>query len=474
MKKKHIYRILFFCPLLLGVIGFVGVEHINFLDGVFNSVLMYLFNYGDTPPNVWVELARWTAPIATASSILLLISTAKQYTVARIKMLFTNSVAVYGPEKDAEQILSQLGFRGIRGVEVFLPAQNYILLFEREKNITFYEENRKSLRNAQVYMRCDTLPAQSLSSSNVHLFKPMEIIARLFWKTGELLPAAEKKNAQLSIVCIGFGQLGKELLYWGLQNNIFSPHQKIVYHIFGDANEFLSAHPMLAQIEDPVLIYHDSWLEHLSVLSEADLILFSSQDGESAPETTVYQLLSLVPEKRITVFTDSPVLLSMLDEQQRLRIIDVGSQSLQVSHIMESDLLKNAMKVNLRYANLYNNVEETEANALSEWNKLSAFLRYSNISTADYHEIRCLMIRRMGSKSDGSGLTAEQKELLAELEHMRWCRYHWLNNWRYGKPEDGKAKDTSRRIHTDLIPYSELSEPEKKKDRDTIEVLLGL
>ena len=97
-----------------------------------------------------------------------------------------------------------------------------------------------------------------------------------------------------------------------------------------------------------------------------------------------------------------------------------------------------------------------------------------NISTADYHEIRRHMIRRMGGQPDGKGLTEEQWELLAELEHMRWCRYHWLNNWRCGIPADGKAKDPARRIHADLIPYDQLTEAEKEKDRSTIRVLLGL
>ena len=63
-------------------------------------------------------------------------------------------------------------------------------------------------------------------------------------------------------------------------------------------------------------------------------------------------------------------------------------------------------------------------------------------------------------------------ELLAELEHNRWCSYHYLNNWRCGEPADGKRKDTVRRIHRDLIWYRDLPESEKEKDRANIQVLL--
>ena len=473
-QNKLFYRVLFLCPLLLGVIGFTTVDHLNLFNAVFSSMLMYFLNYSDPPTNIWVELARWTAPLATASSILLLISSVKQYTIAKIKSFFMDSVVVYGPDEDVLPVLSQLSARGIRGEEKLLPAKNYILLDSQEKNISFLEANQDMLHDSQIYMRCDSLPAQSVSPANVHLFQPMESTARLFWKSDELLSAFDKKDGKLTVVFVGFGKLGEELLYWGLQNNVFSPNQRISYHIFGSASEFLATHPMLEHINDPVVTYDDDWKNHISVFSGADLILVPPQEDGMAQESIIYQMLSLVHEKKITAFTNTPLLLTMLDEQSRLRIVNIGEQALQVSHIMESDLLRNAMMINLRYAHLYKGVEETDANAQSEWLQLSSFLRYSNISSADYHDIRRMIIKQMGGKPDGTDLNSDQKELLAELEHMRWCRYYWLNNWRYGVPENGKAKDELKRIHIDLVDYGELPEKEKEKDRDTIGVMLEL
>ncbi len=43
--------------------------------------------------------------------------------------------------------------------------------------------------------------------------------------------------------------------------------------------------------------------------------------------------------------------------------------------------------------------------------------------------------------------------ILAQLEHIRWSRYHDLHNWTWGP---GK-KDLARRTHPDLTPYSRLS-----------------
>ena len=86
------------------------------------------------------------------------------------------------------------------------------------------------------------------------------------------------------------------------------------------------------------------------------------------------------------------------------------------------------------------------------------------------HLIRMQMLKLWG----GTEINDDQLELLSELEHIRWSRFHYLNNWRYEKLPDGVRKDSVRRIHRDLIPYSELNEPAKEKDRENIRVMLKI
>ena len=54
-------------------------------------------------------------------------------------------------------------------------------------------------------------------------------------------------------------------------------------------------------------------------------------------------------------------------------------------------------------------------------------------------------------------------ETIAELEHIRWCRYYYIHNWKYGL-----ETDTAKRIHNCLIPFAQLSEAEKLKDIEAI------
>jgi len=61
---------------------------------------------------------------------------------------------------------------------------------------------------------------------------------------------------------------------------------------------------------------------------------------------------------------------------------------------------------------------------------------------------------------------AEERERLSVLEHQRWSRDRRLNGWRYGE-----KRDEVRKLHPDLRPYDELSEPIKDFDRKFIDLL---
>ena len=66
------------------------------------------------------------------------------------------------------------------------------------------------------------------------------------------------------------------------------------------------------------------------------------------------------------------------------------------------------------------------------------------------------------------------KEEQAELEHIRWCRYLLLNYYRYGVPENGENRDDVKRIHKDLVKYSDLEPSERDKDKEAIRITRNL
>ena len=65
-----------------------------------------------------------------------------------------------------------------------------------------------------------------------------------------------------------------------------------------------------------------------------------------------------------------------------------------------------------------------------------------------------------------STFTADDVEIMSKAEHDRWCRYQRSNGWKWGT-----ARDNDKRIHPDLVPWEELSEPSREKDRETVREL---
>ena len=83
-------------PLLVGMAGLWLLAGEPVLDALFSCVSMYALNYGDSPPNVLVELARWLAPLTTISGILLTLRTIRDQARGLLASLLGDSVAVYG------------------------------------------------------------------------------------------------------------------------------------------------------------------------------------------------------------------------------------------------------------------------------------------------------------------------------------------------------------------------------------------
>jgi voltage-gated potassium channel Kch len=62
--------------------------------------------------------------------------------------------------------------------------------------------------------------------------------------------------------------------------------------------------------------------------------------------------------------------------------------------------------------------------------------------------------------------SADEVEELAQAEHERWCSDLRQQGWRWGP-----AKDPTRKLHPNLIPWSDLSEDDRDKDREPIQAL---
>ncbi len=112
---------------------------------------------------------------------------------------------------------------------------------------------------------------------------------------------------------------------------------------------------------------------------------------------------------------------------------------------------------------------------ITEFDKLPEEIKHSNLDNAFHIPTKLLSIgfkiRPVGKgyKSAALHLTVEEIETMAKVEHIRWCWDKILHGWFFGP-----AKDNTRKTHPSIIPYEDLSEAEKEKDRELVRMIPSL
>ena len=473
MKSKNyswIKYLFLALPMILGIIGYCVLDGTPLLQAIYISTDLYGFGASDIPPNIVIEIARWLGPVATASTFVMVVKFLRRGFMNRVAFSRGNSTAVYGPENEKSELLEQLGRDGIDMGDKLVDAHRYVLLGSEEENLDFFKKNIDAINGRDVFARCSSISAQAVKHHNLHLFCAEETAASVFWKKHCIYPLSKSKNHRLRIVFIGFGRLGRELLLSALQNNIFNPDQQIDYHIFGDAEGFCNIRNQLKEIGDNVIFQYKYWHEQLDFINTTDMVIVLQQENQAQ---LVRDLTLSSPHSNIYVFASSAYSADFTENTDRVTVFDWKEVASSLENIADSALFRKAKQLNMRYASIYNGTEETAENAEKEWQKLDTFTRYSNISAADFNDVQRSILACENQGLTVDTMSAQWFETMSELEHIRWCRYHYLNNWKYGKPEKG-TKDKAKRIHADLVPYSSLSESEKDKDRENIRILFSL
>jgi len=112
---------------------------------------------------------------------------------------------------------------------------------------------------------------------------------------------------------------------------------------------------------------------------------------------------------------------------------------------------------------------------LTDFENLPEDIKYSNRDNAFHIPTKLLSIGykirpvKKGFKSITLHLNDAETETMAAIEHIRWSWDKRLNGWIYGN-----VKDNLNKIHPGLIPFQELSESEKEKDRELVRLIPAL
>ena len=283
---------------------------------------------------------------------------------------------------------------------------------------------------------------QNIENPLISVFSIAENCARQYWKDYPV-------TCNEKIAIIGFGDVGKNILLYGLQMNLIDPAQHLEYHIYGDGRTFRREHTELGHMEPDEIIFHDDGVYEFAQMTDFDRVIVCGDDQENDNVATVSRLFVAAPVNyQIYIYTPNGDLISNLFGHDRLICFGTTKQTASPEIIFNEKSMEAARRQHEFYFKKYGG---------TPWDKLDAFKRYSNVSSSDYRYV----IDRLLEKGVGM-------ETVAELEHIRWCRYHYLHNWKYAP-----VTDPAKRLHNCLVPFSELSEAEKLKDIEAIKSGIG-
>lgn len=163
----------------------------------------------------------------------------------------------------------------------------------------------------------------------------------------------------------------------------------------------------------------------------------------------------------------------------------------EVAEIDEILVYKMARAIHSRYLyQLRKQEQQPEKNVYMEWihkhggsedqesddfDTLPKDIRRSNLDNAYHIPAKLLSIGyrirpvRKGYNTLVLHLTEQEVENMARVEHIRWCWDKILGGWYYGK-----IRDDIRKLHPSIVPYEELPESEKEKDRELVRLIPAL
>ncbi len=100
------------------------------------------------------------------------------------------------------------------------------------------------------------------------------------------------------------------------------------------------------------------------------------------------------------------------------------------------------------------------------WAELPGEAKDDNRAAADHLESKLLIVgcrSAKGAALPAATLQPTEIETLSYVEHARWVAKRAIEGWTFAP-----QRDDLRRRHPSLVPYNDLTEPEKQKDRDNI------
>ena len=460
-KIEKLIKKLFWLPFLLGMAGYWILGGLPFMSSIYATAALYFVNPVVDYSNPFILTAKLLAMIVTTGMILSIVGDiwerTKHFLINRSK----DSVCIYGDTEAAvklnKQTLNSYLCTTLEGKREF-DSRDHIFMFSDEKqSLSAYLEHREKLVGKRVFIELRNINPFLLKNTNpeenIHFFNVYELTSRLYWKKYHLFSEVVEKGLNIDIAILSFKGIGEVIFRYGYLNNIYSLAQQITYHIWGCSElqkEFL--HSLPVDNQDRVVIHDKTWEEEIDSIVQMNRVIITSDDCLGMIEELVYRSMDLP----IHYYAEKMLGYDKIFNAPFLKEFGNLNEVITDDNIRNERLYKQAKLLNYDYCMRESCSDDpgrlspiiNEKKMEESWASLDGFKKGSNVARADHFWIEVLLEK-----------VGVQPETIWELEHIRWCRFHWINHWSYA----AERKD-ERRKHPLLIPFEKLPHNQREKD----------
>ncbi|MFI3283778.1 MAG: hypothetical protein R3Y57_01710 [Erysipelotrichaceae bacterium] len=457
--SKKIWILASVIVLIISVYGYLDLYPNAYNDALYFAFHLFTFNYSIEDYSQILMVTRWIAPLLSLSGLILVVELVFMKIKNHVMSIGAKTMVITGSGHGMELFCKDLKQNHIPYIasDNAYKSDCYVIMYESdEESLTHFlkmADYYRSLHhpNLKVYIQLESFDELLFNQYpfDVYPFSNADALAQLFWQSEmkKICKACYEKEDAYHICIIGDGIYAQKLLKKGLLTNIFSIHQKIVYHVFNDWTKFQYSYLSWKDIccatneymLDEVIFHHDDWMKDRTLLDKMDLIVIShDQQYENLKQASKLKFL-----KDVQCSVKSLIFDSALGDLSCFE--SFGNDELTYNHkvILKESLIQSGKAQHENYVRLHGGVS---------WSSLSYFLKQSNIESANFNKF---------NMSEISQYIKENKdETMNELEHIRWSRFHYMHNWQYGE------RNNDLRRHNNLVPYKELNKVDQLKDQE--------
>ena len=446
---KQVIKRFFWVPFVLGMIGYFGLSHMGFWESIYASGALYFVNPVTDNSNIIILLAKITAVVVTTSVLIVILSSLAGAIDRFFARRYKDSTAVYSDTEEGMRLAKSLRHGYFAPGKKAEKTENHIIMYQDDlQNIRLYSGQKDAFSGKPVYILLNEIdPFLLEASGNVHFFNVFDLTARKYWRDQNLFE--ETENAEpVQIAIIGYEKVGQAIFRYAYLNNIYRLDQKIEYHVWGCdivQKEFLKE--LQFENQDRVIVHEEDCRESLDLIAGMNRVILTKEPYIELLQEILYRN----PDGKVHCWSPQPMELDRIYAGNAVVVFGMLDEILTEDQIKREAIYRKAKLFNYDYALRYGNRHvsgDYEVEMEKEWVALDGFKKGSNIARADHYWIE----KRLSE-------SGTDEHVLWELEHIRWCRFHYINHWKYDP-----VRDDAKRRHHLLIPYADLPQNEKEKD----------